>query len=67
MDGRSVHDLDLDAVRRLITGPEGSPVTLQLLRSGRQPYSTTMARAHAPRPNSAPEGASASGGSARLR
>ncbi len=67
VDGRSVHDLDLDAVRRLITGPEGSPVALQLLRAGRQPYTATMARAHPPRPGGAPEAAPGGGGSARKR
>jgi len=66
VDGRSVHDLDLDAVRKLITGPEGSPVTLQLLRAGRQPYTATMARAHPPRPIGAPK-AAAGGGSVQKR
>ena len=67
VDGRSVHDLALDAVRRLITGPEGSPVSLQLLRAGRQTYTATIARAHPPLPVGAPEAAAAGGGSERTR
>ena len=48
VDGRSVHDMNLDAVRRLIVGPEGPPVALQLLRAGRRPYTVTLRRARQP-------------------
>ena len=43
VDGVAVEGVPLDEIRRLTVGPEGTAVTVEMLRSG-QPFAVTLLR-----------------------
>ena len=44
VDGSAVDQRSLDAIKQLTIGPEGSTVTLHMLRGGQSPYTCTLQR-----------------------
>ena len=45
VDGKDVVGVDVDVVANMIKGPEGTPVTLTILRDDEQPFDVTLVRA----------------------
>jgi C-terminal processing protease CtpA/Prc len=44
VEGSAVDQRTLDAIKQLTIGPEGSTVTLHMLRGGQTPYTCTLQR-----------------------